>query len=369
VAKRVLLLSGVSSNLGDQAIFAGFARVFGEACDEAGIDVEVDVAFIYAMKIREAELAEINERYDAVILAGGGFIYHRPDDESASGWGLDIPEALLSQLQPRLGVYAAGYNYRAHSAERFPGHTAAHIRATVAKAAHFSVREHGSRDMLRERFGVTEPLDVVPDAAFHCETSRQRLPFPDSRRKVAVCLRMDMVEERFRSFDGFLAELIAGLRTLVDDGAQIVYITHVSMGADDYVVRQMRQAFPVYAVHEKVPMLYEQASPERGEALAAIYSQMDLVIGQRLHSLIMPFAQGVPVVSMTSTRSSLWMQRYFGVDEQYHLDVDDLGVRSLVRAARGALRDEALSAHAVARTAELRAEGERAIRGLVEAVL
>lgn len=364
------MLSGISNNIGDQAIFAGFAKVFGEACDEAGIDVEVDVAFIYEMRIREAELAEINERYDAVILAGGGYIYHRPDDESASGWGFDIPEDMLARLRPKLAVYAAGYNYRAHAGDHFPERAAPHIRATFAKAAHFSVREHGSAAMLRERFGVEGPIDVVPDGAIHCEPVPCPVPMDSERYQVAVCLRLDALRERFLNFERFLTELCSALETLADDGAEIVYLPHLLTPTDALVISRLRQYVPLVSVSDRAPGLYSGAGPGVGEALMGLYSLMDVVIGQRLHSLVMPFARGVPVVSMTSTLSSLWMQRYFGVDDRYHLDVDTLTADSLVSAVRSALRHRAaLSSHAVARSAELRVEGGRAIRGLVEAVL
>ncbi len=187
---RVLLLSGIGSNLGDQSIFAGFAKVFGEACDEAGVGVTVDVGFIWNVRIREDELAIINEDYDAVIVASGGCLYHRPDDDTPGGWAFNIPLDLLPRLRPSLAVYGVGYNYLHHVDAHFPERTAAHLRAVAAKCVHFSTREPTSAGMIRERFGVTSPIEVVPDAAIHVEPMEAPAPPCAKSHRVGLCLRI-----------------------------------------------------------------------------------------------------------------------------------------------------------------------------------
>ena len=72
--RRVLVLNGNGNNLGDQAIFAGWLRVFGDAVDAAGLDVIVDQSFIYDLPFREETIATINQSYDLLVMGGGGFL-------------------------------------------------------------------------------------------------------------------------------------------------------------------------------------------------------------------------------------------------------------------------------------------------------
>ncbi|MEQ8456427.1 MAG: polysaccharide pyruvyl transferase family protein [Sandaracinaceae bacterium] len=382
--RRVLVLNGNGNNLGDQAIFAGWLRVFGDAVDAAGLDVIVDQSFIYDLPFREETIATINQSYDLLVMGGGGFLYHRGADKSASGWGFDIPEELIPSLEVPFAIYSTGYNYRAFAPEHFPAHTASHVRATVKHAAHFSVREHGSVKKLEEAFGVTEGVSFVPDCALHVEPARVHLPRLDpSRKSLGLCLRIDRPEERFpapfsQSFERYIQTLVETCKQLVEeDGYQIVFTPHLLTAGDLEVGRLLRASLPEDALlllHEEVPAIYQGADLLHPGLLAGVYEKLHLVLGQRLHSVILPWAMGTPVVSLSTTRSNGWMQEEFGSPKSQHIDLFDFDRECRTERFVSAVREasaqrDALSAQAKTRKAELVQIAQRETRALVGATL
>ncbi|MCA9608614.1 MAG: polysaccharide pyruvyl transferase family protein [Myxococcales bacterium] len=382
--RRVLCLNGYGNNLGDQAIFAGFLKVFLAATEAAELEVTLDQSFIYGFPFRPETIATVNEHYDLVVLAGGGFIYHRPHDGSASGWGFDIPEELIPTLRVPYAIYSTGYNYRAFAEERFPPQTASHLRATVRHAAHFSVREHGSMRILREEYGVTDPIDFVPDAALHVQPIHAHLPQLDpDRPSIGLCLRLDRADERFpppfaESFEHYVRTLVESMRRqVVEEGCQVVFTPHLLTKTDVEVGALLKQSLPagsVVLLHEAIPSLYGPASLELPGVLAGVYRRLDTVLGQRLHSLILPFAVGTPVVSITSTESSAWMQEEFGMPSWMHLDISrperDVTVERITSALwRARYEREELSLHALERRAVLAMQARRATAKMVETTL
>jgi len=383
-SRRVLVLNGFGNNLGDQAIFAGFADVFGEAVDRAGLDVTLDQSFVYDFPFRRETIETLNAHYDLVVLGGGGILYHRPQDGSPSGWGFDIPQELLRTLTVPYAVYSTGYNYRAYASEHFPAHTAAHVRETVRRAAHFSVREPGSIRMMRERFGVDGGVELVPDCALHVEPARVHLPqLAADRPTIGLCLRLDRAQERFappfaQSFEHFVRTMIDSLRAMIErDGCQVVFTPHLLTPNDVEVGELLKASLPagsIVLLHEAMPALYTGASLERPSLLAGVYQRCAAVLGQRLHSLIVPFAVGTPVVSVASTASSAWMQEYFGVDARFHLDLTrpetDVTVERMTGALREAIAERmTLSEHAFVRRGELVSVARERTRELVDRTL
>ena len=301
--RRVLVLNGNGNNLGDQAIFAGWLRVFGDAVDAAGLDVIVDQSFIYDLPFREETIATINQSYDLLVMGGGGFLYHRGADKSASGWGFDIPEELIPSLEVPFAIYSTGYNYRAFAPEHFPAHTASHVRATVKHAAHFSVREHGSVKKLEEAFGVSEGVSFVPDCALHVEPARVHLPRLDpSRKSLGLCLRIDRPEERFpapfsQSFERYIQTLVETCKQLVEeDGYQIVFTPHL-LTAGDLEVGVGRAAGDVGPVDRRRRRLLGGCAPRSPRILSCCSTR-------RCRPSTRARTCSTPACSPASTRSS-----------------------------------------------------------------
>jgi len=382
--RRILLLNGFGNNIGDQAIFTGFVRVFGDAADAAGVDITMDQSFIYGFPFRESTIETVNRNYDLVVFGGGGFIYHRDHDQTASGWGFDIPEELISTLTTPFAIYSTGYNYRAYAKSHFPPRTASHIRETVARAAHFSVREHGSMEMIKETFGVQEGMSFVPDAALHVQPTRVHLPqLRSDKTQVGLCLRLDRAQERFpppftENFEHFVETLVESLRRMVvEDNCQIVFTPHLLTKPDIDIGELLKARLPpgsVVLLYQAIPSIYQTADLAHPGVLAGVYKRMDVVLGQRLHSLIMPFAVGTPVVSMTSTASSAWMQEEFGMPPEMHLDLMEMERDVTVGRFTGALRSTLLNRTELAeraflRRAELIAIARKGTRKLIDDTL
>ena len=53
---------------------------------------------------------QMNEEADLILIGGGGLIFFRPEDESASGWSFNIEMEKLRGISKPIVVYAVGYN-------------------------------------------------------------------------------------------------------------------------------------------------------------------------------------------------------------------------------------------------------------------
>lgn len=331
---RILALSGMGSNLGDQAIAQGFLRLLAADADSHSYPVDVDLCFLYETRIDESNIDAVREHYDAVILAGGGSIYHRPDDDTIGGWGFDVDPAVLDRMPP-YAVTAVGYNHVGDE-PHFPERTAAHLTAVMNGAESFTFRDLESQSRVANM--VLTPstyTSATPDMAIHVRPRPEAAGRLDwTRPTVAVCLRLDRARERVGDIDRYVNTVGTALRTLHRSGHQILYVTHLRSEADDHVLEALREHMSVTALHEEVPELYRQASLANPDILAGVYRWCSVVLGQRMHSLVIPWAVGTPVVRLTSSvKTSDWVADYLGCRLPLSVDVRTAEPDEIVRKA------------------------------------
>lgn len=291
-------------NLGDEAVLAGALRAIRQADDSLEVVVLSGDPRATAQEhrvrarlrppgaggrslVRELRLAR---SLDALAVGGGGLL---------KDWG-DRPGNLHGWVRPgvvaeRLGTPSMWYAMGVDDI-RFE-----ESRARVAEAARrtsvITVRDHGSRRRLEEA-GVREPVSVTADPALLLGT-----PVRDRSRqasgRVVVCPRHWAPHgpdvERPELQDRLHGELARALDELVEKRNVEVVFVPFSVEADDddtlvcaSVIERMRHRGRA-AIHPR---------PASAEAGGAELAKASLVVGTRLHSLILASASGVPVFGL-----------------------------------------------------------------------
>jgi polysaccharide pyruvyl transferase CsaB len=284
-------------NLGDEAVLAGMLSTIGEALPDARITVLSDdpgrtrrehcvaAARRSSAGPRRRLLSELipTLRADAFVLGGGGLVKDFGDFEgNVHGWVR--PGLWARAMRRRTMWYAIGVDDL-----RFPA-SKDFARRGAERAHVVTVRDEGSARKLADAGLEEEPLRTADPAIVLGE-----LGPGEGERLVAVCPRhwkeaapeVGRPELQERLYEE-LAVALDSLQTRFD--ARIVFVPFRAHPADDdrevcHAIRgRMRTA-------DAARTLDVPTSPKEAASLLA---RCDLVVGTRLHSLILAAAGGAP---------------------------------------------------------------------------
>ncbi len=273
---------------------------------------------------------QINAEADMVLLGGGGNLFHRPEDQSVSGWMFNISPAELDRIRAPIVVYGIGYNRFPYDPNEFPPVTALHLRALQAKARLFSVRNQGTRRVMADEFGlITDDIEVIPDAGIHLYDRPVTVPTLDpSRPTLAVNLAGDRPHFRYAepstaAMKHFLSGIKdALLRASVELNAQIMFLPHL-LGIDSDFYPDFAADFPkgsIFSTHIDLPFLYRPP----GESLYPVvpfftnlFRQADVVLGMRAHTCILAFGALTKFIALGEHQKLKYFGEEFGLPSEY----------------------------------------------------
>jgi polysaccharide pyruvyl transferase WcaK-like protein len=340
---RVLVFGGWfgSGNIGDDAILIGLRNLLSEAIpgvEIAALSTDVDhtkrVCGVEAFQLRSprellaphrmSDYHRVFSWADVCVLSGGTPIYDYDHISRIVHCGLP---GLLGRNLVCFGIGTKPVHSRAGKNI---------VRHLLGRAIAVSVRDRMSKTELIA-IGVNEEIRVTGDSSLFITP---RIPDEDTLRElglvcegshVAICpralsedheghyhapLSIDVITRIRRS----LAEVADHLSNL---GYRVVFIPMHDAPFDDdtaeiAIIRGMMRN-PSLAVNTII-------SPEM---LRGLLSWMDLVVGLRLHSLILSASMGVPVVGLNYDPKIVGFMEYAGM-ENYVSDATETG-KMLVR--------------------------------------
>ncbi|MEQ8356261.1 MAG: polysaccharide pyruvyl transferase family protein [Kiloniellaceae bacterium] len=319
--KRIYHVGGWHRNYGDFALQLGEMRML-RAVSESPLEfIPVNCQ---TTRFHRDLVEMINVDGDMLLVGGGGMVFHRPEDDSQSGWQFNISLEDLDRLTVPMVVYGIGFNKFYFDDRGFKPQMDVHLRATQAKAALFSVRNQGTFDELEARGLSAANMEVIPDPGMFVPTAPLTLPgISDSDYKIGLNWAGDRNFYRFpEPWEETRLEVIdalcAAIKKLLarQGGGKVIFIPHLSENIDSEVApffkERLGDAF--YNVEFEVPSLYP-ASQAQLPLFADIYRQMDLVIGMRGHSNIIPFGLGTPVIGLGSHNKNRFFLNQIGEDK------------------------------------------------------
>jgi colanic acid/amylovoran biosynthesis protein len=256
---------------------------------------------------RRAALMAVRDA-DLVVVSGGHSTY--------SQGGLLAWVNLLRVLLPVHVAHRAGVPtvFLGHTLGPFPDRISRRIAGHVlSRAGRVVARESASAAVATSLGVAPSRVEVAPDVAFALTPS-------DTDRVDALCAahRLERGDfwvvtvrqayeaaDRDARTDRFLTAMAGFVRTVLDEGrtARVVLCAHtigpVANEDDRRVTRRLAEQLP----DPRVSVVDDDLDPEE---LAAFYGRAGLLVGTRLHSVILSLAAGTPAVALA----------YFGTKAQ-----------------------------------------------------
>lgn len=315
-----------------------WAGNFGDSIIQQSIKNNISAAYRHKIEFRyincqttefdEELITKINKEGDLLIVGGGGLVFHRPQDNSKSGWQWNIEIERIKTIKIPFVVYGVGYNQFEYATNDFIPITNNHLIETVRCATLFSVRNHGSKDELLKRGCDGKKIEVIPDSGMFLGHSSIAIPGMKSEKlKIGFNWTTDREEQTFpapfpQSKDEFIDSCIHMLNYAIENmNAQVFYIGHMGSSFDEAIINRLTTGLieePI--IIDKVLSEIYPPNDKKAGFLVDIYRQMDVVFGMRGHSNIVAFGQNTPFVGIGSHRKI----RYFLKDigrEAYFFDV------------------------------------------------
>ena len=212
--------------------------------------------------------------FDAPVFVGGGGLFirdTRPNGKSGWRWNISLDE--LNAIQQPIIVYAVGLN-RFRGQADFNECFTDHLRLLVDKAAFFSVRERASIQRLKPYLGemVKKVIWQPCPAAMLGRLYEKRYPAAYSIFAPA----MDRLSLR-----GNIEGIVPVLKRIPD----LKIALHIEADWE----------FLHYFDGDVVDLRGKPA-----KEIISFYSRARQVIGMRLHSILIPFGFGVPIIPLIS---------------------------------------------------------------------
>jgi len=257
-------------NVGDAAVVQAIRQLFGQALHRPRWS---SIRLQELMPPTPAAAIRLINRHDLLIIGGGG-LYSR--------WGLPLDESALAAITAPLVVFGAGLNRNLDDAPLDQARLASicrlHERAALA-----SVRDSASQQLLAS---LGFPASLTGDPALLLQPRRHWLFRAGSGPQIGFNLAAHGWAGQQLHLEPVLAASLASLRALATrTGAQLHYLQHSD--AEKFLLPRLRSELPGLRVW--------RTSPAR---LRWIYSRLDLVISMMLHSSILAYAAGTPIINL-----------------------------------------------------------------------
>jgi len=310
--KTIYVWGGWSRNFGDLAMYSAQTRLLQQQSTEPlrfiPINSDVDEATGVVPYISQTMVNTINTG-DMLLIGAGGQLMPRKVDgvKNFSGHQINIPKRLIKKIKVPIVIYGVGLNIYWHGVDGSIDCSAIdHFRELCDAAALVSVRDGLSARLLN--YMAVDVVDQIPDPAFFCEHENgascldtAEVDYPI----IGINWAGDRQRLRLGSLDSrnTLLQTAWQLQRVLREvgGGDIVHIPHVSR-YDMESLWQLREVLEdrVISISEVAPSLYPEqlwGVPE----LVRCYAIMGVVVATRWHAHVIPYGQGVPIVSLGDT--------------------------------------------------------------------
>lgn len=301
---------------------------------------------------------------DLVLSCGGGNFYaHRPLSPALiwALWSLDFALALgkpVAMLPQSFGPVAG-------SAQQLLA------RWTFSRVHLIMVREPRASSFLREVLRAKTPIILLPDLAFGLSAGKlhEDTNSKTSRRQIGVtAIDRGAQDPGFKGQMQYEAALMALLTRLANEENVEIHVFCQSFGPsldqdDRPVALRLYQQLRRNGVDAALHLDFRSA-----DEIEAAYSQLDMVIGTRMHTGIFALTSGVPVLLIGYQPKACGMMATLGL-ERYCCDIRDVDADVLFELACEILtREQELRTQIAERLAEISSQANawpEYIRGIL----
>ncbi len=293
--KKRIVISGYYGfdNTGDEAVLYSILGALEQECKNQALDITVlsnqpeKTNQLYGVKaINRWDIKEIYRSIrscDLLISGGGSLLQDVTSNKTVPYYLLIIKMAQWHKKD--VLFYSQGYGPVNKSYNKYL------ISKVLNKTNHIFVRDDHSKEALLE-IGVTKaPIKVVADPVLGMTANQETIlkmknyveSYSKGKLRVGIYLRSWKNDHRLVEKMGILCEI------LDQKGLDIFFVPMQHPEDCDFLEKL---DFPRLSTHRIKDDLTIQEN-------FALTGQMDIVIGMRLHALIMATAQGVPIVGIS----------------------------------------------------------------------
>ena len=259
------------------------------------------------------DIDKINNSCDFVLIGGGGLLLkdQKGAEKSISGWQFNCPTDLIERINKPIVVFGIGYN-RFRDQEDFDDVFVENINALVKRAVFFGLRNNGSINKLRPYLkGQSKnklTLQCCPTVIYR-EVIKQNSKLKNNQKIISFNLAYDRPEKRFKNEKNQFTQIKEFLTMIIKKE----YILHICLhkSIDKEIMKYFTQ-------NELKEIKIIDLSKSSYEEIVYYYSKIDLAIGMRGHSQMIPFGLGKNIISIISHEKI----KYFLEDN----DLTDYGV-------------------------------------------
>lgn len=233
---------------------------------------------------------------DLIVVGGGGLLLKDTAPNSYSGWEWVCSIDHLSKIEKPLVIFSIGYN-RFRGQEEFDPIFKEHLRASIEKSSFFCMRESAACKIVAQQCEVPEEnLHFNPCPSLFYEVKQKAFK---KTGNIGINLAGDRAAMRFNP-EVFYHEMEEFVGRLVAQGYNVYFFNHnwnPHSNCQEFIDRIPRKK--IYDIET----IWNKRDLDRA---VNFYKSMDLVIAMRSHAQIVPFGQGVKVLSLITHDKLRW---------------------------------------------------------------
>ena len=282
-------------NAGDTAIGSSFKYLFRNEFPDC------KVSFMNCRKIFTQKDINYINKADVLFISGGGLFLYDSFENVVSDWQWGISKDLLDKINIPIIVYSVGYNKFRKQLE-FNNYFDETVNKLIEKAVFFGLRNSGSCNAIKnhidKEFHEKVKLNYCPTLLLN-----NKFNFKNSsdNKSVGFVLAGDRLKNRHEDINKFIVHMKKFIDHLKNDGTKTVLIDH--SGTDTWISKYIDFDTFVNLRGKDSRYVYNT------------YSKLDVVVGDRGHSQMIPFACGCKLLTPISHDKLKWFLEDVGLEE------------------------------------------------------
>ncbi len=232
-------------------------------------------------------------RFDAILIGGGGLFLKDTNPNNISGWQWACPNDLMEKISKPVIVFAVGYN-RFRGQDDFHSNFTDNVNILARKSIFFGIRNHGSMAKLKDYIQEDQQHKIVyqPCATTVIAKFDQSIKTNAADQKVlAVNIAFDRHQLRFQGKETEILWGIAdALKHFHEEGWKIVLLVHVKQDVEA----------KIWFSQKGVPFEIVDLVGATKEDVYSAYEKFTIVMGMRGHAQMIPFGLNIPIITLAT---------------------------------------------------------------------
>jgi len=317
--KKIWMVGAWANNYGDRILQKANADLLSRISDCCFAYINCQQTYFSRQLIDY-----LNKDADMLFLAGGGLIFNRPQDKSFSGWQWNIKKEDIGHIKVPIVVNAVGYNKFPGDASDFKSGMWDHVQETIDRSVLFSVRNTGTYERLNCAGLNTSGVEITPDCGMFIKEEPFEHDIFSRGFKIGLNWATDRIQQRFgENWTQKLLDVLTWCKEMIKEKQATVYlIEHLMPNELNYTAKKIAREMFASELGKNGIIVRDELETEMypmfdytASFFANIYGKMDLVVGMRGHSMIVPFGLGVPIIGLGQHNKIKWFLEDVGLED------------------------------------------------------